>query len=86
MKEWILNWIAEMILKSISDDRIEDLAHKVQAFLIPFMHEQKEALIARLKAKAAATDTELDDAVVRAVDVFLSSFIPKDAQCLVPRK
>lgn len=86
MKEWIMNWIVEMMLKALSQDKIEDLAHTIQAFLIPFLHEQKTALIEKLKAKAAATETELDDAAYHALDVFLSSFIPKDAQCLIPKK
>lgn len=79
-----MNCLVEIILKSLSDERIESLAETVQSFLIPFLKEQKAELIAKLKEKAAATDTEIDDAFYRAVDVFLESFIPKpaDAQCL----
>lgn len=86
MKDWLINLVVEMILKAISDEKIEDVAHKIQAFLIPYLHEQKNQIIAKLQIKAQATDTNLDDAAVHALNVFLSSFIPKDAQCLVPKK
>lgn len=78
MKEWILNFLIEMILKAISDDKIEALAEKTKDFLIPFMQVQKDALISGLMAKAAATDTEIDDAVYHALSVFLDSFIPSE--------
>lgn len=85
MKDWILNFLVEIILKAISDDKIEKLAHTVQSILIPYLHDQKLQLITMLKAKAAKTETDVDDAVYHALDVFLSSFIPNknDTQCLV---
>lgn len=85
MKDWILNLLVDLILKAITDDKIEDLAHKVQAFLLPYLKEQKDAVILKLQAKAAATNTKLDDAAVHALDVFLSSFIPKPEQCFIPK-
>ncbi len=85
MKDWIINWIVEVILKALSEDKIEHVAQSMQAFIIPFLHEQKDALIFKLKAKASATQTELDDAACHALDVFLGSFIPKPGQCLVPK-
>lgn len=78
MKDWILNFIVEMILKAITDDKIEDLAEKVKSFLIPFMQDQKNELLAALMAKAAQTDTEIDDAVYHALGVFLDAFIPSE--------
>jgi hypothetical protein len=83
MKEWLLNLIVEFILKAISDDKIQDLASQIKSVMIPFLREQKDALISRLMQKAAATNTPIDDAVYHALDVFLDSFIPKesDAEC-----
>jgi len=86
MKDWLINLVVGMILNAITDDKIESLAHTVQGFLIPFLREQKAELVRRLKEKAQATDTEIDDAIYHAIDVFLESFIPKDAQCLIPAK
>lgn len=86
MKDWILNFLAGLILSAIEDEKIQSLAHKVQEIFIPLMREQKQALIERLKLKAAETGTELDDAMVHALDVFLESFIPRDAQCLAEVK
>lgn len=82
MKDLIINFCVEMILKWIADDKIEEMAQKVQDYLIPLLKDQKAALIQKLKLKAAATGTDVDDAVVHAIDVFLESFIPRDAQCL----
>lgn len=86
MKDWILNFLAGLILSSIKDEKIEQLAHQIQEVFIPLLREQKATLIERLKLKAAETGTELDDAMVHALDVFLESFIPRDAQCLAEVK
>lgn len=85
MKDWLINLVVEMILKAISDEKIEYVAAQIQAFLIPFLHEQKDVLIARLRARAEETGTTLDDAAVRALDVFLSKFIPTE-QCFADIK
>lgn len=76
MQNWIMNLIVEMLLKAVTDDKIDSLAEKVKSFLIPFLQEQKEVLIDKLMQKAASTSTEIDDAVYHALGVFLDSFIP----------
>lgn len=84
MKDFILNWLAEQILKSIEDEKIEALALKLKALAIPYLHEKKDELIALLREKAKATSSKVDDQVVHALDVFLTSLIPSEAQLVLP--
>ncbi|HYX39956.1 MAG TPA: hypothetical protein VE954_43220 [Oligoflexus sp.] len=68
--------IVKWILSEVAQGGAEKLAQKLKEIAIPWIDTQRDELIARLKREAALTSTPIDDAVVRAVELFLGQLIP----------
>ena len=83
MREWILGMIVNLIVTYLKDGTVQDAAHKIRAVVIPFLHEQKDELIKRLRVEASKTENNIDDAVVDTLEVFLTELLPTTAQCAV---
>ncbi|WP_324964994.1 hypothetical protein [Oligoflexus sp.] len=76
MKEFFMGLIVKWILSEVAQGGAEKLAQKLKEIAIPWIDTQRDELIARLKREAALTSTPIDDAVVRAVELFLGQLIP----------
>lgn len=76
MKEWLLGLIVKWILSEVANGGADKLAEKLKALALPWLNKQKDEILDRLKKEAAATSTPIDDAVIKALDVFLDALIP----------
>lgn len=76
MKDWLLGLIVKWILSEVANGGAEKLAEKLKSVALPWLDKQRDDLFLRLKKEAALTATPIDDAVVKALEVFLAQLIP----------
>jgi hypothetical protein len=76
MKDWLLGLIVKWILSEVANGGAEKLADKLKSVALPWLDKQRDELFVRLKREAAATSTPIDDAVIKALEVFLDALIP----------
>lgn len=86
VKDWLISLVVNFILDQIKSGAVKGMAERLQCTIQPVIQSWKAEVIQRLKAEAAQTkDTKLDDAIVEAVDVFLSALVNAgSSQCKVP--
>jgi hypothetical protein len=85
-RDWIVSLIVDFIRDQIRNGGVKGMAARLEAVILPVVQNWKADVIARLKAEAAGTkDTELDDAIVQAVDVFLDALITSSSKAIVTK-
>lgn len=75
-KEWVIGLIIDWILDQVANGGADALADKLKHMVLPWIHKEKDELFVRLKQEALKTGTPLDDAVVKALEVFTEALIP----------
>lgn len=77
MKEWVLRIILEWAADYLTKERIDDLEDAFVNKFLPVALAWKDKLMEGLKEKAALSETKIDDAVVGAVDTFLTQLLDR---------
>jgi hypothetical protein len=80
MKDMIIEWIVDIVLRNLEPHVIRELARKLQCVMAPIVREHKDEIFARLHAKALETDTVIDDAVYQALDAFIDQLLPETCE------
>lgn len=75
--DWLIQLAVDWILAQVANGGADTLADKLEKMVLPWIHKQKDEFFVRLKQEAAKTGTPLDDAVVKALEVFTEALIPK---------
>lgn len=85
VKDWLISLVVNYILDQIKSGAVKVMAERLQCTIQPVIQSWKAEVIQRLKAEAAQTrDTKLDDAIVEAVDVFLSALVSAGSSTCKP--
>lgn len=72
MKEWIV----KLLLTYLTAERLKAWADTARLVVVPWLRDLKTQVVAMLRAKAATTQTTVDDTVINALDTFLEAILP----------
>lgn len=78
VKDWLLKIALELAAKYLTEEQVLKWEKSfTEGTLIPVLTTGKDNLVAGLKAKAAETQTSLDDKAVDSLDIFLGKIIER---------
>ena len=82
MKQWLLKVMVQWALDYLTKENLSKWADAAKAYILPWMRDLKDQLIAALRAEAAKSETKLDDSLVDALSDFLDAFLPDNPKQL----
>lgn len=77
MRQWLLSLFLEWAANYLTKEKIEEWEQEFASKVLPVLEGLKSQLIAGLAAKAALTETKIDDKVVAAADTFLTKLLDR---------
>lgn len=75
MQNWIIKLIVSWLIDNLTEEKVKEWTDAFKQWVLPIILKYKSEVFAKLHEAAADTETELDDAAVRALEMIVDQFI-----------
>ena len=75
MQSWIIKLIVGWLIDNLTEEKVKEWTDQFKKWVMPILVKYKQEIFDKLYEAAADTETELDDAAVKALEMIVEQFI-----------